>query len=228
LTAQSTGFGGLPRVVELALALLGLLIATPFLLAAALMVRFTSLGPILFRQLRVGRRGQPFTLLKFRSMRVNHEGPRVTGRGDSRITRVGRLLRRMKLDELPEFWNVVRGDLSLVGPRPEVPEYVDLADPLWQQVLEVRPGITDPVTLKLRNEEDLMASISGDRMAFYLGTLQRYKLHGYIEYLRKRTALSDLGVLLKTGLAVAWPRTVPPPSLDEIENAVIRSTSLRG
>jgi lipopolysaccharide/colanic/teichoic acid biosynthesis glycosyltransferase len=127
------------------------------------------------------------------------------------------LLRKTKLDELPELWNVVRGDLALVGPRPEVPGYVDLDNPLWQKVLEVRPGITDPVTLKLRNEEELLAGCGTDPEKFYLSMLQPYKLLGYVDYLRKRTWRTDVCVLIKTLFAVILPFQAPPPRVVEID-----------
>ena len=150
---------GIPRSVEMVLALGGLVVSSPLLFLAALLIRATSPGPVLFRQQRVGRFGKPFELLKFRSMRVENEGAQVTAKGDTRVTRVGRLLRKSKLDELPELWNVARGELSLVGPRLEVTKYVNLEDPLWRKVLEARPGITDPVTLRLRNEEEPLAAV---------------------------------------------------------------------
>ena len=143
-----------------------------------------------------------------------------------RITRVGRLLRKSKLDELPELWNVARGDLSLVGPRPEVPRYVDLNNPLWRRVLEARPGITDPVTLRLRNEEELLAGCKGDPEQFYLNTLQPYKLHGYVTYLRQRSWRTDVGVLLGTLLAVVFPAQAPPPGMGEIVG-VVRNEGVR-
>jgi lipopolysaccharide/colanic/teichoic acid biosynthesis glycosyltransferase len=207
---------GIPRPIEAALASLGLFLCSPVLAVVALGVRVTSRGPVLFRQQRIGRGGVGFTLLKFRTMRKDAEGARVTARGDWRITPLGRWLRTFKLDELPELWNVVRGDMSLVGPRPEVPRYVNLANPLWRDVLQARPGITDPVTLRLRNEEDLMASAPGDRERFYLETLQPYKLAGYREYLQRRSFLSDIGMLLRTLLAIVVPSLAPPPSLDEV------------
>jgi lipopolysaccharide/colanic/teichoic acid biosynthesis glycosyltransferase len=153
-------------------------------------------------------------------MRVENEGAQVTAKGDARVTRVGRFLRKSKLDELPELWNVVRGDLSLVGPRPEVPKYVNIEDPLWQRVLEARPGITDPVTLRLRNEEELLASCAGGPERFYLDTLQPYKLLGYVQYLQKRTWRSDLHVLLRTVFAVIFPAKAPSPGMEEVARAV--------
>lgn len=212
---------GLPRWFEVAAAFVGLVLTSPLLLVCAVGVKLSSPGPVLFRQRRVGHGGKPFFLLKFRSMRMGTTGPSVTQRGDARVTAFGRLLRKLKLDELPELWNVIRGDLSLVGPRPEVPEYVNLEDPLWQEVLTARPGITDPVTLRLRNEEELLAQASNVE-AFYVEVLQRYKLHGYAAYLRTRSWWSDLAVLLKSVWAVVFPAAAPPPSLEEIHHLASR------
>ena len=209
---------GLPREVEVAIALLGLALTAPLLIIVAISVAVSSPGPILFRQKRIGRNGVPFILYKFRTMRVAQGGLQVTARDDARVTSVGRLLRLMKLDEWPELWNVAKGDMSLVGPRPEVPHYVKLDDPLWRQVFHVRPGITDPVAVHLRNEEELMSRVEGDRERFYVETLLRYKLLGNLAYLKRRTWRSDIAVLFKTITAVAFPGSAPPPSLQEITN----------
>src|SRR6267378_8100842 len=128
----------------------------------------------------MGRGGRTFTLYKLRTMQLRNEGPQLTGCDDTRVTAVGRFLRQAKLDELPQLWNVLKGNISLVGPRPEVPLYVDLENPMWKLVLEVKPGITDPMTLRLRNEEELLAEVTGDREHFYLRTLQPYKLNEYL------------------------------------------------
>jgi lipopolysaccharide/colanic/teichoic acid biosynthesis glycosyltransferase len=144
--------GGLPRTAEICLALAGLLLLVPLLAALAVGVKASSHGPVLFRQKRIGRRGQEFVLYKFRSMRSDAGGLKLTAEDDRRLTRAGKWLRRYKLDELPQLWNVLRGEMSFVGPRPEVREYVDADDPLWQDILAVRPGITDPVALRLRND----------------------------------------------------------------------------
>ncbi|MEM9074585.1 MAG: sugar transferase, partial [Myxococcota bacterium] len=160
--------------------------------------------------------GRPFTMLKLRTMRTDNAGASITADGDSRITPIGRILRKTKLDELPELWNVARGDMSLVGPRPEVPQLVDLESPLWREVLLHRPGITDPVTLRLRNEEELLASASNPE-TFYREVLQPYKLRGYAEYGRLRSTVSDVRVLVDTALAVLRPSRVPPPTLDELQ-----------
>jgi len=215
---ESTTPGGLARGVEASLALAGLVAASPLLLLAGAAVAATSPGPVLFRQQRVGLGGRPFTLLKLRTMKVapiSPEGSQLTASGDSRITPVGRWLRRFKLDELPQLWNVVRGDMSLVGPRPEVPRYVDLADPLWRQVLSARPGLTDPVTLRLRDEEALLSGVE-DVEGFYRERLLPWKLRGYRDYLSRRSWISDLGVLGATALAVLRLRRPAPPELAEI------------
>lgn len=187
------------------LSLLGLAVAAPAIFLAGAGIALTAGLPVFFRQRRVGRGGRPFTLIKLRSMRVSRGGPQVTARGDSRVTPFGRFLRRSKLDELPQLWNVFKGDMSFVGPRPEVPELVDPSNPLWRRVLLARPGLTDPVTVRLRDEELLMAGVEGDREAFYRETLQPFKLEGYCEYLQRRSWRTDLGVLFETVLAILWP-----------------------
>ncbi len=223
LTERTTAAGsrrGLPRAVDATLALVGLVALSPLLLAAMAAVRLSSRGPVLFRQQRVGRGGRPFTLVKLRTMRHRAAGPGVTAGDDPRVTAVGRVLRLLKLDELPELLNVLRGDMTLVGPRPELPELVDFADPLWQAVLEVVPGLTHPVTVALRHEEKLLAEVTGDRHRFYVDVLQRYKLLGYARYETERNAVSDLGVIVATVAAVAAPGCYPPPSVADVERVV--------
>lgn len=210
---------GIPRPLEAALAAAGLVAVVPIVGAAALAVRASSPGPAFFRQTRIGRRGVPFTLMKLRSMRSNTTGVQVTAGDDPRITPVGRFLRRYKIDELPALWNVLRGDMSLVGPRPEVPAYVDRSDPAWTQVLEARPGLTDPVTLELRDEEALLQSVSGDRDAFYRDHLRPYKLRGYLRYQAQRTALADVRVLLETAAAILLPGLRRAPTVETILRA---------
>jgi lipopolysaccharide/colanic/teichoic acid biosynthesis glycosyltransferase len=205
---------GLPRWFDVTVALACLLIAAPLVIILCLAIALTSGLPVLFRQQRVGRFGRRFNLYKLRTMRTSESGPQITTRGDARVTRLGRVLRKTKLDELPTFWNVLRGDLALVGPRPEVPGYVNPEDPLWQKILATRPGLTDPVTLRLRNEEDLLASVNGDSLKFYIEELQPKKLRGYIDYLECRDWRSDLRVLGKTMTAIIAPGK--SSSLDEV------------
>jgi lipopolysaccharide/colanic/teichoic acid biosynthesis glycosyltransferase len=211
---------GIPHLLEKVLALAGLAAFSPLLLISAVLILATSQGPVLFRQERIGRFGKPFTLFKFRSMHIYSRGPQVTAKGDSRVTAIGRLLRKSKVDELPELWNVVRGDLSLVGPRPEVPRYFNPDNPLWQMVLKTRPGITDPVTLQLRNEEELLQNCNSNPEHFYLKTLQPYKLLGYAEYIQRRTWRTDIGVLYRTVLAILLPGRAPHLKMEQIEETV--------
>ena len=210
---------GLPRWFEVAVALAVLLVVAPVLCVLALLVRLTSHGPALFRQTRVGKEGRPFAFMKFRSMSMERAGTLVTAAGDLRVTPVGQFLRRTKLDELPALWHVVTGKMSLVGPRPEIPEMVDLTDPLWREALSARPGVTDPVTLYLRNEEELLAEAKergGDVEVFYRDKLQRWKLRGYAAYLRQQSPWSDLKALGRTMTAVVVGRAPKSPSYDEI------------
>jgi len=217
----------LPRPIEVAVCLAALALAAPLLVLSALAIALTSPGPILFRHERIGRGGRPFAMLKFRTMRAGSTGPEVTAKQDPRITPVGRVLRKTKLDELPELWNVVRGEMSLVGPRPEAARYVDVSSPLWRDVLTVRPGITDPMTLRLRNEEELLALAGTDHEAFYRRSLLPYKLRGYREYLSNRSWKSDVQVLWLTALGIVFPGRVPPPSLEEIVSTIDAGDNLR-
>lgn len=210
---------GIPHSIEAVLGLAALAAFSPLLVAAGLAVKLTSRGPMLFRQERVGRAGVPFTLFKLRTMRQGSPGPGITARGDARVTRVGRVLRRSKVDELPELWNLVRGDIALVGPRPELLEYVDLNERAWRHVLRFRPGITDPITLRLRNEEELLEAVTADRDSFYRSALLPYKLQGNLDYLRRRTWRSDVRVIVQTLRAILSPRHAPAPSPQSIADA---------
>jgi len=213
---------GLPRHIEAVIALAGLVMVAPLIALAAIAIAVTSRGPVIFRQKRMGRKGRPFTMYKLRTMRVTNSGPQVTAGDDTRVTPIGKFLRKTKLDELPELWNILKGDMSLIGPRPEVPRYIDLEDPVWRLVLEARPGITDPMTLRLRNEEALLVEVEGDRERFYIETLLPFKLEGYLDYLQARSWRSDLKVLWQTIVAVAFPYKAPLPTLEEIQSYTIR------
>lgn len=209
---------GLPRTLEVLISSLGLILVFPVLAVAVVLVKVSSPGPIFFRQPRVGQYGREFVLYKFRTMCLNEFGVQFTSKDDYRITSIGRWLRLFKIDELPELFNVVRGDLALVGPRPEVPLYVNKDNVLWIEVLKVKPGITDPVTLQLRNEEDLIANAPGNKIRFYFEKLLPYKLYGYIDFIKNRTLRTDLYILFRSALAVLWPPASPPPSIEEIED----------
>jgi lipopolysaccharide/colanic/teichoic acid biosynthesis glycosyltransferase len=153
--------------------------------------------PVFFSQMRVGRYGREFRIWKFRTMRTGVCGGAITASGDPRITRLGARLRRLKLDELPQLYNVLRGDMSLVGPRPESPEYVDGEAPIWKAVLLVRPGITDLATLLFRNEEALLASRS-DPDGFYRETVLPAKLVLNLQYIRARSLRWDARLIWLT------------------------------
>ena len=213
LTSWSLSTG--KRALDCTCAVVLLIVAAPLMLLIAALVKITSSGPVFFRQKRVGQSGEGFQLLKFRTMyhSIENGGPLVTRCGDRRVTSVGKWLRKFSFDELPQVFNVLKGDMSLVGPRPEVPRYVDMNNPLWKLVLEARPGITDRITLSLRNEEALLAAANADREEFYLNTLQPFKLQGYLSYLRERSFWRDVKVLVHTCGAVVLPGSAPPPTI---------------
>jgi lipopolysaccharide/colanic/teichoic acid biosynthesis glycosyltransferase len=212
---------GLPRFVDLAVAICGLIVTAPLIGLCAVVVVLTSRGSAIFRQTRVGRGGRNFTMYKLRTMRCANAGPEVTASNDKRITLVGKFLRKTKIDELPGLWSVLKGDMALVGPRPEVPRYVDLNNAKWVAVLKARPGITDPVTIQLRNEEELLAMASGDPEQFYLSVLQPLKLAGYVKYLSERSWRFDLHVLWGSFVAVIFPHTSSRRTLGELSLEVL-------
>lgn len=191
---------------------LGLVLLSPLLLAVAIAILLDSPGPVFFRQTRVGLHGRHFRIHKFRTMRVDAAGPAVSATGDSRVTRVGRLLRRSKVDELPQLIDVLRGEMSLVGPRPEVPEYVSLwPDDLRPVILSVRPGITDPATVHLRAEADILAQTT-DPERVYKEELLPLKTREYARYVRTRSFVGDLKTIAATLAAILLPGLAPRPS----------------
>lgn len=186
------------RLFDLVGAAVALLLLSPLLLAAALAVKLDSPGPVFFRQQRVGRGGVPFRIHKFRTMREGAPGLQITVGDDPRITRVGRWLRRTRIDELPQFIDVLQGTMSLVGPRPEVPRYVEFYPPeLRERVLSVRPGITDPVSLAYADESELLAR-AADPEREYVEVLLPRKLQAAAAYAERATLWTDLGVLLRS------------------------------
>jgi lipopolysaccharide/colanic/teichoic acid biosynthesis glycosyltransferase len=194
------------RAVDIVASAGGLVALSPLMAAIAIGIRRDSPGPVIFRQTRVGRHGRPFTLYKFRTMYVDSAGTSVTARGDSRITPVGRRLRATKLDELPQLLNVLVGDMSLVGPRPEVPRFVALWKAEERQViLAVRPGITDPVTLDLRHEEEILGA-HADPEHFYSQTLLPQKATAYVAYLKSRSLATDITTVSRTLLELGLRR----------------------
>jgi len=193
------------RFLDPIISFAGLLILTPALLAIAVWILWDDGPPVLFGQMRVGRHGRPFRMWKFRTMREGAPGPSVTATGDSRVTRAGAFLRRKKLDELPQLFNVLRGDMSLVGPRPEVPEFVRLESPIWQAVLQVRPGVTDMASLLFRDEEGLLVG-SADPEALYRKSVLPAKLVLNLAYMHSRSLWRDLRLIYLTIRYSLFPR----------------------
>jgi len=185
-------------------ALLALVALSPLLLLIAIAIVLDDGLPVLFRQTRVGIEGRLFRVVKFRSMRSGNLGLQVTSGNDSRVTRVGRFIRRYKLDELPQLWNLFRGHMNIVGPRPEVPIFVNAADPLWRSTLLVKPGITCLATLVYRNEEDLLARMPNPEQ-YYREILAPEKLRLNLNYLKHRCLLSDWKLLQLTVLSSLLP-----------------------
>jgi lipopolysaccharide/colanic/teichoic acid biosynthesis glycosyltransferase len=189
------------RLLDLAGALAGLFILWPLFLVIAAAVKLSSHGPVFYRANRIGRGGVPFRLLKFRTMKVNDgSGPVVTTAGDSRVTAVGRVLRRFKLDELPQLVNVLRGEMSLVGPRPEDPRYVAMYTATQRRILDFLPGITSAASLRYRHEEQLLTGPDWERT--YIDVVMPEKIAIDVAYLERRTLRSDLGVIGETLLAI--------------------------
>jgi lipopolysaccharide/colanic/teichoic acid biosynthesis glycosyltransferase len=191
------------RLFDVLAAAAGLLLLAPILLAIALWIRLDSPGPALFRQRRVGRHGRLFDIVKFRTMvdQPDQQRQLTVGR-DPRITRVGRVLRRTKLDELPQLLNVLGGTMSLVGPRPEVPRYVDRYPPAVRQaVLSVAPGITDLASILYKDENDILGRAQ-DPERTYVETILPVKLEYYQRYVRERSFWLDLRIIVRTLAAI--------------------------
>jgi lipopolysaccharide/colanic/teichoic acid biosynthesis glycosyltransferase len=210
------------RVMDVVLGSMLLVAVTPVLAAAGVWMRLSGdRGPFLFRSPRMGAGGRPFEMMKLRTMRPGVGGPGVTVGDDSRITPVGRTLRRYRIDELPQLVNVVRGQMSLVGPRPEDPRYVDLDDPLHRTVFAVRPGITGPTQLAFRDEAELLDG-PGDPEQLYRAVILPAKLRMDAEYLARRTIATDLGLLRATvttilGRGRPGSATATVPSLRDVQ-----------
>jgi lipopolysaccharide/colanic/teichoic acid biosynthesis glycosyltransferase len=193
----------LKRCCDIVGSALVLILLTPLLLLLGLGVALDSGFPILFTQVRVGKEFRRFQLWKFRTMRVSVPGPSITISGDPRITRLGKALRSAKLDELPQLWNVLRGDMSLVGPRPEIPEYVEQFKARYDRILAIRPGITDLASIRFRNEEELLAA-SREPLREYVERVLPLKLDLADEYLQTASFSKDLSILLKTAFVMVW------------------------
>lgn len=196
------------RALDMAVAGTALMLTAPLLAVLAAAVKLDSRGPALFKQVRVGRFGRPIRILKLRTMVADAEkrGGAITAASDHRITRVGTFLRKSKLDELPQLWNVLRGDMSLVGPRPEVERYVKQYRPEWLPLLGARPGLTDLASLTFRDEEALLA-LAADRERAYMDVIMPMKLALALKGLERQDLVGDLVVLARTALSVLGVRS---------------------
>lgn len=198
---------GLPRSVDVVVALAVLVAGAPLWLVIVVVVRLSSPGPVLYRGRRVGLNGREFQLLKFRSMRITEGGGLLTAAGDDRVTSVGRWLRNTKLDEIPQLVNVIKGEMALVGPRPEDPKYVAMYTAEQRKVLAVRPGLTSPASIRYRFEEQALAADEDVERA-YLERVLPDKLRLDRAWLAERTAWGDVTIIARTLLAVV--RTPAP------------------
>lgn len=187
------------RIFDIICSGLGLIVLSPFLLFIAIRIKMESDGPVLFKQIRVGENGREFKILKFRTMVVDAEklGRQITVGNDSRITKIGGFLRKYKIDELPQLINVFKGDMSLVGPRPEVPRYVNMYTKEQRRVLDVKPGITDLASIRYRDENELLGKAENPD-EFYINTIMPDKLALNMEYINKSNIFLDIYIILKT------------------------------
>jgi len=197
------------RVLDIAVSLTGLICLLPLMLWVGLLIKLDSAGPIFFKQERLGRGFRPFRILKFRTMIVDAQskGKLITSAEDPRVTRIGRTLRKLKVDELPQLINVLKGDMSLVGPRPEVPRYVRAFQTDYEEILKVRPGITDLASLKYRNEEALLGG-ADDPEEEYVKRVLPDKIKLAKDYLERSSFYFDLSLILKTVMKLFEYRTL--------------------
>lgn len=193
----------LKRMFDVLAASIILVAGAPILALASAAIKLESRGPILFTQTRVGRHRQPIQTIKLRTMVADAErrGPKITAGSDTRITRVGRWLRKMKVDELPQLWNVIRGEMSLVGPRPEVPLYANSYRPEWERLFSVRPGLTDVASLTFRDEEVLLEAAL-DRERAYTEVIMPLKLAMALDGIERHSLRADFDLVVRTAVAV--------------------------
>lgn len=192
------------RLMDIVLSLAGLVILSPVFAVTAYLIKRDSAGPVFFRQERIGRDFRPFMIYKFRTMTTGAEtgGARITVGGDTRITCIGRLLRRSKIDELPQLLNVLKGDMSLVGPRPEVREYVEVFKREYGKLLSVRPGITDPASLRYSEEEKVLSS-ADNWQTDYTNRVLPEKIRLSMGYVEKHDLFTDIGLICRTIFKIA-------------------------
>jgi len=187
------------RSLDIFLSCIGLIILLPFFAVIAMLIKFDSKGPVFFRQERIGRNFIAFKIYKFRTMTVDaaNKGPQITVGGDKRVTRIGKFLRKYKIDELPQLINVLKGEMSFVGPRPEVRKYVELFKQDYQKLLKIRPGITDPASVKYSEEESVL-SLSNNWEEDYIKRILPEKIQLSSQYINHHNMLIDLNLIFKT------------------------------
>lgn len=187
------------RIFDFFAALIGIIILSPILIIVSIAIKLDSPGNIMFLQKRVGKDGKEFNIYKFRTMVTDAEklGKQITVGKDNRITKVGAFLRKYKIDELPQLFNVLKGDMSLVGPRPEVPKYVALYNEEQRKVLSVRPGITDLASLKYSDENDILGKVENPE-EYYINVIMKDKLSLNLEYIEKSNLFFDISLVIKT------------------------------
>ncbi len=191
------------RLLDIIASFIGLVILLPFLVIIALLIKISSKGNVFYRQVRVGKGNIDFKIYKFRTMHANADkkGLLTVGGRDPRVTKIGYYLRKYKLDELPQLINVLLGDMSFVGPRPEVRKYVDLYTEAQKEVLKVRPGITDLASIEFKNENEILSKQTNPHQ-YYIEVIMPHKLEINLRYLKNRSVLKDIGVIFKTFLAI--------------------------
>jgi lipopolysaccharide/colanic/teichoic acid biosynthesis glycosyltransferase len=187
------------RLFDIFWSLVGLIIFFPFFIVTAILIKLDSKGPVFFRQVRVGKRNKDFKIFKFRTMYVDSDkkGLLTVGDTDSRVTKIGLKLRKYKIDELPQLINVLVGQMSFVGPRPEVRKYVDMYTEEQKEIFRVRPGITDMASIKYKNENEILSE-QDDPNAYYVDVIMPDKIRINLEYLSQRNFFKDIGVIFKT------------------------------
>lgn len=201
------------RIFDLTFSLLGLIICSPIFIMVPIFIKLDSKGPVFFRQERVGKNFKSFKIYKFRTMRYDPEekGPIITVGGDRRVTEVGKFLRQYKVDELPQLFNVLKGEMSFVGPRPEVREYVQLFKKDYKKLLRIRPGITDPASIKYSDEERVLSS-SENWEEEYKKRILPEKIDLSLQYVEQHNIMTDLKIILKTLLKARRYKSPQLPS----------------
>lgn len=192
------------RLFDIGASSIGLILLSPILILIAICIKLDSKGPVFFKQIRVGKNKELFKIYKFRTMVTDAEklGKQITIGNDTRITKVGTFIRKCKLDELPQLINVLKGDMSLVGPRPEVPKYVELYDDYQKQILLVQPGITDYASIEFRNESEILGESENPENK-YINDIMPYKIELNIKYIKNISLYEDLKLITRTIKAIA-------------------------